>query len=176
MIVSNDEELLNKGKYLTTQAKNNEFYYIHDEIGYNYRMTNLQAALGLAQLEQLEGFIEIKTQNYNIYKNKIEEIEGLSLLNFNKNIRPNYWLYSLVIDKEKYGLDRDALLHKLADLKIQTRPIWSLVHEQKPYLNNQAYKIEKAYAYISKIINIPCSTNLIAEDIDIIINVIIDRK
>lgn len=164
MLVARDDEMLKKAKYLSTQAKDDELYYIHDEIGYNYRMTNLQAALGVAQLEQLEGFIATKTKNYHIYKAQINEISGLSILEFNKNTRPNYWFYSLVIDKEQYGLDRDELLQKLSEQKIQTRPIWGLIHQQKPYKNNQAFKIEKASYYMDRILNIPCSTNLTEED------------
>ena len=176
MLVSKDEKLAKKAKYLSTQAKDDELYYLHDEIGYNYRMTNLQAALGVAQLEQLEDFIKIKTENYKFYKEQIEKIEGLSLLNFNKNFRSNYWFYSLIIDKDKFGLDRDELLHKLNKKNIQTRPVWGLIHEQKPYLNNQTYKIEKANYYISKILNIPCSTNLKSEDIDLVIAALRDLK
>ena len=169
MLVANDKALIQKAKYFSTQSKDDELYYLHNDIGYNYRMTNLQAALGVAQLEQLEYFIQIKTKNYNSYKSLLHEINGLGLLAFNKNIRPNYWLYSLVIDKEKYGLDRDELLTKLNNQNIQTRPIWGLIHQQKPYLSNQAYKIEKAFNYIGKILNIPCSTNLSIEDIDTVI-------
>lgn len=165
MMVAKDSELLTKARYLSTQAKDNELHYIHDEVGFNYRMTNLQAALGVAQLEQLEGFIETKIENYNLYKDEISRIEGLSLLNFNDNIRSNCWFYSLIIDKEKYGLSRDELLNKLSENKIQTRPIWGLIHEQKPYVNNQSYKIEKAKYYIDRILNIPCSTNLTEEDV-----------
>lgn len=169
MIVSGDAGLLRKARHLTTQAKSDELYYTHDEVGYNYRMTNLQAALGLAQLEQLEGFIETKARNYHTYKRKIEEVGGLSLLGFKQGIRPNYWFYSLLIDKAAYGLDRDELLKRLAGLKIQTRPVWGLIHEQKPYLHNQAYRIEKAGIYRDKILNIPCSTNLTEADIDVVV-------
>jgi len=90
MIVSNHPELLAKGKYLSTQAKDDELYYIHDEIGYNYRMTNLQAALGVAQLEQLDKFIEIKKKNYELYNNGLKNTKGLTMLDFNNNIQPNY--------------------------------------------------------------------------------------
>jgi len=176
MLLAKDENLAEKARYLSTQAKNDERYYLHDEIGYNYRMTNLQAALGVAQLEQLEDFIEIKTQNYRRYKNQIENIKGLHLLDFNSGTRPNCWFYSLMIDKENYGLDRDELLSNLNSQKIQTRPIWGLIHQQKPYINNQAYKIEKANDYISKILNIPCSTNLSAEDVEIVINELKDLR
>lgn len=165
MLVAKDKNLLDKVKYLSTQAKDDELYYIHNEVGFNYRMTNLQAALGVAQLEQLEDFINIKIENYNLYKQEIDKIEGVSILDFNKNTRSNHWFYSLLIDKEKYGLSRDELLNKLNESKIQTRPIWGLIYEQKPYRNNQNYRVEKANYYINKVLNIPCSTNLTEEDV-----------
>ncbi|MEY8414981.1 LegC family aminotransferase [Tissierella praeacuta] len=172
MLVAKDKNLIDKAKYLSTQAKDDELYYIHDEVGFNYRMTNLQAALGIAQLEQLEGFIKIKMENYNLYKQEIDKIEGVSILDFNKNTRSNHWFYSLLIDKEKYGLSRDELLNKLSESKIQTRPIWGLIHEQKPYRNNQLYRIEKANYYIDRILNIPCSTSLTEEDVKYVCDIL----
>ncbi|HHT63094.1 MAG TPA: LegC family aminotransferase [Clostridia bacterium] len=164
MIVSNNERLLEKAKHLTTQAKTDEIFYIHDEVGFNYRMTNLQAALGLAQLEQLEDFIKIKQENYKLYKEHINRIPGLSLLEFRSGIRSNYWFYSLKYDNE-YRLTRDEIIKHLLAKGIQTRPIWGLICEQKPYQNNQTYRIEKAKYYLEHIVNIPCSTNLTRDDV-----------
>ncbi|WP_085992724.1 LegC family aminotransferase [Oceanobacillus senegalensis] len=160
MLVAKDKEIVEKAKYLSTQAKDDPLYYVHNDIGYNYRMTNIQAAMGVAQLEQLENFIHIKKINYQTYQENIKRIKGLSLLDFKAGTRPNYWFYSLVIDKKAYGIDRDQLLVKLAENGIQTRPIWGLIHEQKPYVNNQAYAIEKAKKYVQFILNIPCSSSL----------------
>ncbi len=160
LLVAKDPGLVEKAKYLSTQAKNDELYYLHDEIGYNYRMTNIQAALGNAQLEQLEQFIEIKERNYQIYQKAIDKIEGLRLLPFNDYTRSNHWFYSLVIDKESYGLNKDQLLHRLRRCNIETRPIWGLIHEQKPYRNHQHYHITNAREYRDKVLNLPCSTNL----------------
>ncbi|WP_129597523.1 LegC family aminotransferase [Anaerophilus nitritogenes] len=164
MIVSNNEEILKRAKHLTTQAKSDELYYIHDEIGYNYRMTNLQAALGLAQLEQLDTFINVKKENYDLYKEAIKEIKGLTILTFKDNIRPNYWFYALYCD-EKYPLNRDEIIQYLLSKKIQSRPIWGLINDQRPYLSSQTYKIEKAKTYLKHVINIPCSSNLKKEDV-----------
>lgn len=163
MIVSDNEEFLKRAKHLTTQAKSDEFYYTHDEIGYNYRMTNLQAALGLAQLEQLEDFIEVKKSNYDFYKNEIQEIPGLSILGFKDSIRPNYWFYGLHVE-QGYVLNRDQIIKYLASKKIQARPIWGLITDQKPYEGSQTYKIDKAKQYLDKVVNIPCSSNLSRED------------
>lgn len=170
ILVGQSSEDIKKAKYLSTQAKDDELYYVHDNIGYNYRMTNLQAALGVAQLESLEEFIEIKIRNYELYKSRIDNINGLTLLEYNNNARNNHWFYSLYINN--YKLDRDELLKYLLKNKIQTRPIWKLIHTQKPYINNQSYKIEKAIEYYGKILNIPCSTNLKRENIEYIINML----
>jgi perosamine synthetase len=169
MIVSNDEKLLKKAKHLSTQAKSDELYYTHDEIGYNYRMTNLQAALGLAQLEQLETFIQTKKENYILYKEKILDIKGLSILDFDNRIRSNYWFYALYVSDD-YLLRKNEIINYLASNKVQVRPIWGLINEQQPYLSNQVYKIEKAKNYLKHIINIPCSSNLAKEDIQYVVD------
>ncbi|MBE5935327.1 MAG: LegC family aminotransferase [Lachnospiraceae bacterium] len=163
MIVSNEKNLLEKAKHLTTQAKSDEINYLHDEVGYNYRMTNIQAAIGLAQLEKLEEFIKIKNDNYNYYKENFSALSDVELLDVRGDIRSNRWFYALKInDFEKKT--RDHVIKYLAEKKIQTRPIWGLISEQKPYLNCQTFDIKKAKYYREKVINIPCSTNLLEDD------------
>lgn len=169
MVVSNNQELLDKVAYLAVQAKTDPLYFVHDEVGYNYRMTNIQAAFGTDQIDRLESFIETKIRNYNLYKKAIENIEGLVLLPFREDTRSNHWFYSVIVDKDKYGIDRDELLRKLNNDNIQTRPLWSLIHKQKPYLNNQTYKIEKAGFYEENLINIPCSSNLSKEEVGVVV-------
>ena len=172
MFVSNDKVIANKAKYLSTQAKDDPLYYTHNEIGYNYRMTNLQAAVGLAQLEKLDEFICIKKRNYQLYKERIEDIDGLTLLEFNSQISANYWFYSLIIDKEKLGCSRDELMIKLKKKKIMTRPLWGLIHEQKPYRGYDAYNIDNANYYYENLLNIPCSSNLKENEIMYICDVL----
>jgi len=165
MVVSKNNELLNKIKYLSTQAKDDEVYFIHNEIGYNYRMTNLQAALGVAQLENLEKFIVIKKSNYDTYKEKFKDYKYVNILDFNRNIRSNYWFYSFEIDKNNVGTTIEELINCLNEYGIQARPIWKLNHLQKPYLSCESYKIERALFYYERIINLPCSTNLKEEEV-----------
>ncbi len=165
MITAKNPEDLKKAKYLTTQAKNNELHYVHDEIGYNYRLTAISAAMGLAQLEQMPMFVERKKQRYFEYKEAVSNIPGLSLLDTPDYCESNYWFYSLMIDKDQYGMGRDQLMDKFESEKIQTRPIWKLNNQQKPYLKNQAYKIEKAQYYFDRILNIPCSVSLTDEEL-----------
>ena len=176
MVVGDNYDLVEKVRFLSSQAKKDPLYFIPDEIGYNYRMLNLQAALGTSQIDELESFIETKTKNYYLYREELNKIEGLQLLTFRKGIRPNYWFYSLVVDKKKYGLNKDELLKKLVSENIQTRPIWGLIHQQKPYQKCQAYQIEKALWYYEKVLNIPCSSNLTEEEVDIVLKKIKEFK
>lgn len=156
MVVSDNNEYLNHIRHLSTQAKSDELYYEHDEIGYNYRMTNLQAALGLAQLEQLEEFIEIKNANKALYKNTVKEFGG-RILDNRTSIRSNCWFYAYMCNDPE---ERDGLIAFLKDNNIQSRPIWGLISDQIPYTGAIVYKVEKARYYRDRVVNIPCSTNL----------------
>lgn len=171
MIVSNDEVLLKHAKHLTTQAKSDEQNFLHDEVGYNYRLTNLQAALGLAQMEQLEEFIAVKRHNYERYRQAVETIPGLTMLNFRKGVRSNCWFYALCCGEE-YPLKPTGLIERLKEKQIQARPIWGLIHEQEPYLGSFSYRIEKASEYWRRVVNPPCSTNLSDSDVDRVIAVL----
>lgn len=170
MVVSNDEKALDKIRYYSTQAKDDTTNFIHNEIGFNYRMTNIQAAMGLAQLERLDEFIEIKNRNYHLYKEAFEETKGMEIMEFRKDIHSNKWFYSLLIDTSIY--DKNEVIDHLKKHQIQSRPIWGLISEQKPYVNCEAYKIEKANYYFDRVVNIPCSTNLIKEDVEFVIQTI----
>jgi perosamine synthetase len=176
MIVTNDIEYAKKAKYYTTQAKDDEVRFVHNEVGYNYRLTNIQAALGVAQLERLLDFINIKNENYNFYKEKINKIAGLCLAEVPGYATNNHWMYPLLIDKEKYGMDRETLMKYLSENSIQTRPLWFLNHLQKPYIKCQNYKIEKANELLGKTLNIPCSTNLTKKDILKIVKILMNAK
>lgn len=160
MILTDDEEMAHKARYLTTQAKDDEERYIHKEIGYNFRLTNIQAALGVAQLEQLPNFLKIKENNYEIYKIHINNIPGLNFAESPDYANNNHWMYPLRIDNNIYGRNREELMKKLSENNIQTRPVWYLNHLQKPYKYCQNYKIEKATELWENTLNIPCSVGL----------------
>jgi perosamine synthetase len=170
MVVSENKGYLDEINYLSVQAKNDPLRYIHDAVGYNYRLTNISAAFGISQIRKLNSFIETKKRNYFKYAEEIKQIQGLRLLPFNENTAPNYWFYSLLIDPERYGKDREQLLAALLDRGIHTRPIWGLIHQQKPYRHHYAYSIERAHYYVDHVLNIPCSSNLSIEDVDFVID------
>ncbi len=172
MIVTNNEEFARKAKYLTTQAKDDEVYYVHNEVGFNYRLTNLQAALGVAQLEQLQAYIDTKRRNYYHYKNRIDKIPGLCISRVPQFASSNYWFYCLQIEKQSYGKTRDELMELFRLNNIQSRPIWQLNHLQTPYRNCQSFQIEKAYSLLEHTLNIPCSVNITEEEIERVIEVL----
>lgn len=164
-ITANDPQAVDHLRYLSTQAKNDPHYYIHDEIGYNYRMTNLQAALGVAQMEELPEFIRRKQRNYELYKIEFEGFELASLMPFREWISSNKWFYSLMIDRSRITASMREIITALEEKGIQTRAIWGLINEQKPYENEDTYQLEKAPYYASRILNVPCSTSITKEEI-----------
>lgn len=172
MVVSNHPDWAEHAKHLSTQAKADELQFLHDEVGYNYRMTNLQAALGLAQIEELEGFIAHKHAMWQMYKDALDGKNGYRILDFDENgVRPNKWFYSLYLEDDRH--DRDSLIAALQKEKIQTRPVWALIHEQGDYPGSQAYGLEKAEEYRKRIVNLPCSTNLTREDCQRVIDLLL---
>lgn len=152
-------------RYLSTQAKDDAQYYIHNEVGYNYRMTNIQAALGVAQLEELPGFIEKKHKNYSYYCQLFQDFSLCRLLPFREGTRSNQWFYALEISMEKINDSLCNIISELENRGIQSRAIWGLIPEQLPYRSEIAYRIEKAKYYSGRIINIPCSTQITKDDI-----------
>lgn len=171
MVVSNDKAALEKIRYLSTQAKDDAANFIHNDIGYNYRMTNIQAAVGVAQLERLEEFIEIKKRNYLRYKAGLDGTDGVKLLGFRPDIRTNHWFYSVYLQNGTCK-ERQALIDGLAKRGIQSRPIWGLIPDQKPYAGSLEYRLEVCRKYYERVVNIPCSTNLSEADVDRVLDVL----
>ena len=172
MVVSNHADWAEHAKHLSTQAKADELNFVHDEVGYNYRMTNLQAALGLAQLEQLEGFIAHKIEMYEFYRQALDGKNHYRILPFKDGVRSNHWFYSLYVE-DSHPLGRDEIIRRLKDEKIQTRPIWALIQDQADYPRNQRYGDELAYDYLHHVVNLPCSTNLSKEDAQRVVDVLL---
>ena len=170
MILTDDQALAEKAKYLTTQAKDDAIRYVHDEIGYNFRLTNIQSALGVAQLEQLPNILNRKKEIYNYYQSAIENIDGLSISKFPNYADNNHWMNLLKIENKVYNEDREVLMKRIEENGIQTRPVWALNHEQKPYKNCQYYKIENANKLVDNSLCLPSSSNLTNENLNKIIS------
>ena len=169
-LVSNHPEWAARAKHLSTQAKTDLLQFRHDEVGYNYRMTNIDACLGLAQMELLEGFIDHKTVRYEQYKAALDGVKGFSMLPFRAGTRSNHWFYSLLLPDR---LERDDVIARLQARGIQTRPVWSLLNEQCDYGRNETHAMGIARDYRRRIVNIPCSTNLTEAQCDRVIEAIL---
>lgn len=166
MILTADAALAARAKYLTTQAKDDEARFIHHEIGYNYRLTNVAAALGVAQLERLSEHLRIKKANFIRYQERLAGRPGLRLAPVPPYADNNHWMYALQIERVTYGLDREATMALLARHGIQTRPLWELNHRQRPYAGCQHYRIERALQLWEATLNLPASVNLTEADVD----------
>ena len=165
-LVTKSVETAKHIKYLSTQAKDDALFYKHNEIGYNYRMTNVQAAIGVAQLEEIDEFIFRKQNNYKLYKNNFNDFNFAHIVDFRDDIVSNTWFYSLNVDIEVLNCGIREVINELHDENVQTRPIWGLNHRQIPYKDDINYKINKAEWIENRIINIPCSTSITKEEIN----------
>ena len=165
MILTDQDELAARARYLTTQAKTDEVRYTHGDVGYNYRLTNIQAALGVAQLEQLPEYLQIKRKNFTAYREALQNVAGLRIAPGPGYAENNYWMYALQIDPRKYGRDREGVMAHLAAQRIQSRPLWYLNHLQKPYAGCEAWDVALAPQLLASTLNLPCSVNLKEEQI-----------
>ena len=165
MVTAREAERVEHMQYLSTQAKDDPHYYIHNEIGYNYRMTNVQAALGVAQMEELPEFIERKHKNLELYRKLFEGFPLGDILEFREGTYSNQWFYSLEIKMDRLQGSLRDVITALQERGVQTRAIWGLIHEQLPYRDYIAYEMERAPYYSKCILNFPCSTQLTEEEI-----------
>lgn len=169
-VTSNKPEVVDHLRFLSTQAKTDPHYYIHDEVGYNYRMTNLQAALGVAQMEKLPEFIRRKQGNYRLYKELFEGFEYGRMMPFRAGTDSNHWFYSICIDRTKIAASMKDIIVSCYNNGFETRAIWGLINEQKPYEGEETYRLEKAPYYANRILNIPSSTQIEEEEIRYVAN------
>lgn len=159
-ILTSEEDLAKRAKHLTTTAKlPHKWEYTHDQIGYNYRMPNLNAALGLAQLEELPSFLENKRNLYNLYHESFKDYKELKIQKEPENSKSNYWLQTIVLERG-YELERDAILDATNSAVIMTRPSWTLLHKLEPFKNFPKMELKISESLEKRIINIPSSSSL----------------
>jgi perosamine synthetase len=163
-IVTNDAGLARAAKHLTTTAKvPHRWEYRHDEIGYNYRLPNLNAALGCAQLEQLPGLLAAKRRLHRRYAHAFAEVSGAHLMSEPSGCRSNYWLQTLLLD-EASGCDRDTVLTASNDAGFMARPVWTLNHRLAPFSDSPRMPLAVAESLERRIVNIPSSAQLALEE------------
>lgn len=160
MIVTDNEELAKKAKHLTTQAKSDSFEYIHDEIGYNYRLVNVAAAMGVAQMEQLPDFIQRKKEIIAFYKNELSGVGDISFQEVKEEVNPNWWMPTLKTNHQR------EILKVLNDHKMQSRPFWVPMNQLRMFKDDLYYHKNDRSDYIYKhCLSIPCSTNITHEQL-----------
>jgi len=177
MIVTDNQEWAEKAQYLTTQAKDDPIEYVHNEIGYNYRLTNVLAAMGVAQMERLEEYIEKKRVIAHRYREAFGDLEGVSLMESQPQAEPTFWLYTILMSPETTLAERKQAIQDLNDNGIGSRPLWHPIHALPPYRDCQSYEIEHATDLYRRAVSIPSSVGLTDDDqersIDIIRRVIL---
>jgi perosamine synthetase len=160
MIITDDEALAKKAKHLTTQAKSDAFEYIHDEIGYNYRLVNVAAAMGVAQMEQLPGFVKRKYEIIDLYKKELEGVGDIKFQEVSADVKPNWWLPTIFTAKQK------EVLKILNDNKMQSRPFWVPMNQLRMFTENIYYNhTDRSNFVYQHCLSIPCSTYITNEDI-----------
>lgn len=172
MCITNNKKLADRMRFLKDHAMNYDKRYWHPEVGYNYRMTNIQAAIGLAQLEKIEKTIKIKRENARLYNSLLKDVPGITLPveeSYAKNV---YWMYSVLVDKP-YPLTRDKLMIILKENNIDSRPFFHPMHTMPSHKTRQKLSVSE---YISRHgINLPSSAKLKRGDIKRVCNVIIQN-
>jgi perosamine synthetase len=159
-ILTDDAELAKHAKHLTTTAKlPHRWAYVHDEIGYNYRLPNINAALGCAQLEQLPGFVDAKRTLHARYLEAFAGIPQVRILSEPQGCTSNYWLQTLLLEEPAADL-RDALLQATNDAGLMTRPIWELMSKLQLYRTCPSMPLPVAESLERRVINLPSSASL----------------
>lgn len=152
-ILTDDEALADYAKHLTTTAKvPHKWEYVHDEIGYNYRMPNINAALGCAQLEKVNEFVESKRQLTTFYKKLVQELPGVHLFEEPRDTKSNYWLQTLLLDA---SIERDEVLAYLNDNGVMSRPIWQPMHYLEMYKDCPRGDLAVVENLNKRIVNVP---------------------
>jgi perosamine synthetase len=167
MIVTDDEALAKRAKHLTTQAKADPFEYYHDEIGYNYRLVNVAAAMGVGQMELLPQFLEKKKQIIQYYKDHLSNFGDIQFQKVSVDVNPNWWMPTIRTAKQK------EMLKALNDQKLQSRPFWVPMHQLPMYKNSIYYQLNnQASQLYQECLSIPCSTYITEEEMERVVTAI----
>lgn len=174
MIASMNEDFLNTAKHLTTQAKQAGTEYIHDEVGYNYRLVNVLAAMGVAQLEQLDGFVEKKRAIAKTYRAAFATIPGITAQAEADWASSADWLFSARIDQDAFGMDSRALILGLKACGIESRPLWQPMHLSPAHAGALFIGTGVSKALFESVVSLPCSVGLTAGEQNTVIGAIKD--
>ena len=174
MLVTNNAEWAERAKYLTTQAKDDPIEYVHHHVGYNYRLTNLLAAMGCAQMEQLDSFVKAKRQIAERYRVGLGKLAGLQLPEEASWAYSSFWMYTILLDESTTGVSARNLLKHLAAQRIQTRPLWQPLHRSPAHLAAVDMPCPASEKFYAEALSLPCSVGLTPDDQETVIEAIRD--
>jgi perosamine synthetase len=163
MIVTDREDWARRAKYLTTQAKEDSVEYVHHKIGFNYRLTNLQAAIGVAQMEQLDSYVSAKRLIAERYGQAFRDLPGITSMPEAEWARSAYWLYTILVEKSDFGSSSRELLHTFEECRVQTRPLWQPLHLSAAHTGAYATDCSVAERLHEQALSLPCSVGLYPE-------------
>jgi perosamine synthetase len=174
MVLSRDEATAARVRRLTTQARGDAIEFVHDEIGFNYRLSNLHAALGVAQLEQLDGFVEDKRATAAFYQTALGRVDGVRPFAEAPWARSTYWMASVLID-ERRCRDVPALIRDLNAAGIQARPLWRPLHLQPAFRDAQRAGTAVAERLYARGLSLPCSVGITSEERQDVVDALVRR-
>ena len=160
MLVTNNAAWAERARYLSTQAKQDALEYVHGDIGYNYRLTNVQAAIGLAQIERLGEFLSAKRRIAAGYEAALGDIAGLTLMAEAPWARSAWWMYTVLVDEAVCGISSRQLLVALETVRVQTRPLWQPLHRSAVHAGAMHTECEVAERLNREALSLPCSVGL----------------
>ncbi len=172
MIVSDDEALISKVKFWATQARDNAAHYQHTEMGYNYRMSNVLAAIGRGQLRALSDRVQRKREIFDHYQEHLSDLPGISFMPEPNFARSTRWLTCLTIDLEQAGISRDAVIQELENNNIESRPTWKPMHMQPLYADCATVGGQVAEALFRNGLCLPSGTSMSDDDTEEVIRII----
>lgn len=165
-LITRDAAVSERARYLSTQAKDDPVRYVHKSVGFNYRMTNVSAAVGCAQLEQLPAFLARKKQVARLYHELLGNIPGISFMQEAEWATSSWWLFTVRIKASEFGCDREQLMQRLAEDGIETRPLWQPMHRSEALAGCYSHDVRVADALHAEALSIPCSTNISDADVN----------
>lgn len=176
MIVTDDAAFAERARYLTTQAKDDPLEYVHGEVGFNYRLTNVQAAIGVAQMELLDEYVAIKRANAARYARALAVIPGITAMPEPAYATSAFWLYTILVDGSAFGMSSRELLARLMQKNIQARPLWQPMHRSPAHAGERSYGGDVADALCRDALSLPSSVGLTAEQLDAVVEAIRDAS
>lgn len=174
MVLTRDAVVAERVRFLTTQARVDPLEFVHSEVGFNYRLTNIQAALGVAQLEQIDGFLASKRETAGFYQAALDGVAGVTVFREATWARSSYWMSSVLLTEDR-APDVRALIRDLNADGVHVRALWRPLHRQPAFAGAQAYRVEVADRLYARGLSLPCSAGITADERQAVVDALVGR-